>query len=232
MRKNIQLTHRFQDVAFRQIEPIPQWSRRIRLHVPYEHFAHVMYSTAEQTQHRYTGTFERNPGTDNVTSFTHTRFRRNKHGKHPEVEECEEAMRLLAERFGVIPERELVLSGTSRIMLGLYEGQHASGARIKPEGPDYSLEDIEQALGEGYRVRPAEVFSIRLDNEGKASHYGEELASVVFPSELYKKAYLVGHAMVQERFSVETFAEPHGLSYMVETEWCQDPDPAHPATTL
>jgi hypothetical protein len=120
-------------------------------------------------------------------------------------------------------------------MFGLYEGQHESGARAGAEGPDYSLEDVRQALGRGYLVSPAEVCIIRLNENGEASHYAkeraEELAGVVFRSNLKERAYLVGHAMMQERFSVETFTEAQGLSYMVETEWCREPDPIWPVVT-
>jgi len=237
MAKPIRLNHEFQDLTFREIRPIPQWSARIEMEVPYDRFLYGITTVAEAFGHRFTGTLTRDPVTNYVTSFTHTRFRRNKHGNPPDISECEKAMRFLAggfERSGE-SEREYLAPGLSRIMLGLYEGQHESGARAGSEGPDYSLEDVKEALGPSYLVSPAEVCIIALDAEGKASHYAEEraeeLAEVVFRTDLKERAYLVGHAMLQERFSVETFAGPQSVSYMVETAWCREPDPVFPVIT-
>jgi hypothetical protein len=214
--------------SFREIEPIPQWSARIALDVPYDDFLSIVLATATETQHRYTGTLIRDPASGNVLSFTHTRFRRNKYGEPPSIPACEQGMGDLASKFGTTYEREQLAPGTTRIVLGLYEGQHATGSRAEPDGPDYSIEDVVQALGSEFGVRPAEVFSTRLHPNGSATHYAEELAEVIFPTPLKQQVYLLGHEMKQERFSVEDFAELQGQSYMVETKWCRDPDPPHP----
>lgn len=217
-------------LTFREIEPIPQWSSRMALDLPYSDFIRTALLTAAKIRHRYTGTLSRD-AIGNVTSFTHTRFRRNKYGPPPEIGDCEAGMSRLAAELGSVAAREAYPSGTTRIVLGLYEGQHVTGARTEPDGPDYSVEEVASRLGDGFAVSPAEVFSVRLAPDGSASHYAEELAEVVFPTGEKQRVYLLGDAMKQERFSVEDFAEPQGWSYMVETRWCQEPDPAEPVQT-
>jgi len=214
--------------TFREIEPIPHWSARIVVDVPYDDFISTTLRAASEAQHRYTGTLTRDAATGNVTSFTRTRFPRNKYGPPPTVEECEAGMLYLGDLFGVEPSKEVHKPGTSRIVLGLYEGQHATGRRGEPEGPDYSVQGVAMRLGAGYSVSPSEVLSVRLATDGSASHYSEELAEIVFPTIDKQHVYDLGDEMKQERFSVEEFSEQGGLSYMVETRWCQEPDPSQP----
>lgn len=214
-------------ITFREVEPIPQWSSRMVLDVPYRDFIQTALLTAAEIRHRYTGTLTRDLATGNVTSFTHTRFRRNKYGPPPEIKDCEAGMNHLAVKLGTVAARESYPLGTTRIVLGLYEGQHATGARIEPDGPDYSVEEVAARLGEDFSVSSAEVCSVRLAPDSTTSHYSEEVAEVVFSTGEKHKAYLLGDAMRQERFSVEDFGDP-GWSYMVETRWCQESDPAEP----
>jgi hypothetical protein len=145
----------------------------------------------------------------------------------PKIETCEKGMSHLGVELGSVAMREVNRPGTSRIVLGLYAGQHTTGARIEPGGPDYSVEEVSTYLGEGFSVSPAEIFVVRLALDGRASYYSEELAEIVFPTSEKGRVCRLGYAMKQERFSVEDFGEP-GRSYMVETPWCQEPDPAEP----
>lgn len=214
--------------TFREIEPIPQWSARIVVDIPYDDFIATTLRAASEAQHRYTGTLSRDPITGNVTSFTRTRFPRKKYGQPPTIQECEAGMLYLGELFGVEPSKESHELGTSRIVLGLYEGQHATGSRGELEGPDYSVQDVAARLGTDFSVTPAEVFSVRLAADGSVSHYSEELAEIVFSTGDKQRVYELGDAMKQERFSVEDFNEQVGQSYMVETRWCQEPDPSQP----
>jgi len=214
-----------QSPSFREIELIPQWSARIFLDAPYDDFIQTALQAATNSQHHYTGTITRDLATGNVTSFTRTRFPRNKYGPPPTVEECEAGMQYLASVFGVEVTKETHQPSTTRIVLGLYEGQHATGARQETDGPDYSVDEIASQLGMGFIVRPAEVFSVRLASDGSASHYSEESAEIVFPTAEKMRVYELGDAMKQERFSVEDFTDSRGWSYMVETRWCQEPDP-------
>jgi hypothetical protein len=210
--------------TFREIEPIPQWSARFVVDISYDEFIAKTLRAASDTQHRYTGTLTRDPATGDVTSFTRTRFPRNKYGPPPTIEECEAGMLYLANTFGAEATREVHQPGTSRIVLGLYEGQHATGSRAEPDGPDFSVQDVAAQLGAGFVVSQAEVLSVRLAADGVTSHYSEELAEIVFSTTEKWRVYDLGDAMQQERFSVEDFDEQGGLSYMVETRWCQEPD--------
>jgi hypothetical protein len=213
---------------FREINPIPQWSAGFPVDVPYEDFLRTTLTTAAKTGHRYKGILTLHPDTRNVTSFTHTRLPRNKYGQPPTIEACETGMHVLAERLGTTSRREALAPGMSRIVLGLYEGQHATGSRNEPQGPDYSIADVSQALGHNFDVRSGQVLSTRSDPNGDVSYYAEDVATIVFPTIQKTAAYLLGHTMRQERFSVEDFGEPQGISYMVETMWCQEPDPLEP----
>jgi len=210
--------------TFREIEPIPQWSARITLDDPYDLFVDLALRAAADTQHRYTGTLTRDPATGNVTSFTRTRFPRNKYGPPPTIEACEAGMLYLAGLLWSVATREELPPGTSRIVLGLYEGQHTIGRRHELQGTDYSLAHIATQLGADFTINPAEVFSVRLGNDGSASYYSEEAAEIVLTTVDKRQVYALGAAMKQERFSVEDFDEQSGRSYMVETQWCQEPD--------
>lgn len=214
----------YRSPAFREIEPIPQWSARIIVDVPYTDFIMTTLRAATQARHRYTGTLTRDLKTGNVTSFTRTRFPRNKYGPPPTIKECETGMLYLADIFRAEATREGHELGTSRITLGLYEGQHATGRRAESRGPDHSVQDVAAHLGRNFAVSPAEVLSIRLAADGSASHYSEELAEIIFPTIHKQQVYNLGDQMKQERFSVEDFDEQGGRSYMVETRWCQEPD--------
>lgn len=134
----------------------------------------------------------------------------------------------MADIFGTEATRETYQPGTSRIVLGLYEGQHAAGSRGEPDGPDYSVQDVAAQLGAGSIVNSAEVLSIRIAADGNTSYYSEELAEIVFPTTDKQRVYSLGDSMKQERFSVEDFDQQGRLSYMVETRWCQEPDPSQP----
>jgi hypothetical protein len=212
--------------TFREIEPLPQWSARIPTNVPYDTFVEVVLQAAEATQHRYTGTLTRDPENNNVASFTRTRFPRNKYGPSPTDELCLAGVQYLASKFDVAIERDVQHSGISRIVLGLYEGQHDTGGRNEPDGPDHSVQEVAAWLGAGFSVRPAEVFSIRIGADGRASFYSEEVAEITFPTAQKQRVYDLGDSMKQERFSVEDFYDQGGRAYMVETQWCQDPDPS------
>ncbi|HET6746602.1 MAG TPA: hypothetical protein VFH06_00670 [Candidatus Saccharimonadales bacterium] len=220
--------------TFREVEPIPQWSARLEFDMPYDEFIVTTLAAAAEAQHRYTGTLTRDSHTGNVTSFTRTRFPRNKYGLPPGIVECEAGVQYLAEKLGAVHLREAHQPGTSRIVLGLYEGQHATGARTDADGPDHSVQEIVALLGEDAIVQQGEVFSARLDSKnGSVSHYSEDIAEIIFPTVEKQRVYLLGDAMKQERFSVEDFTGDNnmwlgGQSYMVETQYCKEPDPSQP----
>lgn len=192
---------------------------------PYEDFIRIVLGAAANAQHRYTGTLTRDPVTGNVTSFTRTRFPRNKYGPPPTVKECEAGISYLAGLCRTEAVKESHSPGTSRVVLGLYEGQHASGWRDQPDGPDYSVQEVGLRLGIGFSVSSAEVLNVRLAPDGTTSHYSEQLAEIIFPTTGKQRVYDLADAMKQERFSVEDFHKQGGRSYMVETRWCREPDP-------
>lgn len=217
-----------QPPTFREVAPIAQWSARIGIDVPYDEFEQITLAAAADRGHRYKGVLTRDQQTQHVTSFTHTRFARNKYGPPPEIADCEMGMDYLAAQFGVVQEREILVPGISRAIVGLYEGQHASGARLEPDGADYSIEEVSRLLGPDYHVRPGEVFSVRLEPDGTPSYYAEEIADIRFLSRLKPSVYQLADRMRQERLSIEEFAGPDSMAYMVETRWCTDPDPDEP----
>lgn len=209
--------------TFREIKPIPQWSAKIAINVPYDEFIQTVLLAAAKLKHRYVGTLTRSKS-GNVTSFTHTRFPRKKYGRPPTIKECQRAINYLAVQFSAKAKREVGKSGTSRIVLGLHKGQHATGARNK--APDYSITYVISKLGRGYGVSLAEVLSVRLEPNGKATRYSEPIVEIILPTTQKLLVYNLGDAMKQERFSAEDFISNGGWSYMVETRYCKEPDPA------
>lgn len=195
--------------------------------VPYDEFASVVLATARELRHRYTGFLTRDLATDRVTSFTRTRLPRNKYGPPLGIPECEAGIHYLAKKLGTTAAREVLSSGVTRIILGLYQGQHESGVRAESE-PDYSVDDVALRLGPKFDVLPVEVFSVRLGPSGEVSYYSEVSAAVLGPKSQKMLVYNLGDAMKQERFSDEDDIGVGGWSSMIETRWCKEPDLPEP----
>lgn len=198
---------------------IPAWSKRLELTpLPYQAFVDQIIAAADTTKHRYTG-FIQLDNNGNVISYTGTTYPRKKYSM-PSIEERQAGLHYLAEQLDTTPSPDIQPDGTIRVVIGLYAGQQDH----YNTPPDFNPGDIEQALPQGSTVTPAQVFTIRFDDQGSISTYTEPVAVVTAPIQNSGDICKLGVALQQERFTLETFSNGDHDVAMVETVHCQEPE--------
>ncbi|TAL14385.1 hypothetical protein EPN95_03255 [Patescibacteria group bacterium] len=195
---------------FKESEPVELWSTSIALSVPYAEFERVVSQAAKADGQRYTGFITKDAG-GNVTSFTRTRYPRQKYGI-ASIEACENGMIALAAKLGSAMRPDKQKDGF-RVVLGLREG-------YDDNAPVHLTDEIQTALP-GATVSSAEIFALR-HTQGGPSLYTEPAAVITGPAQMIDEVYYLADTLLQERFAVEDF--DLGVARMIEPRFCTEPD--------
>ncbi|MFZ3009465.1 MAG: hypothetical protein WA030_00375 [Candidatus Microsaccharimonas sp.] len=195
---------------FTESEPVGLWSGFMPLHIPFDEFETAVSEAAATDGQRYTGFITRSEN-DIVTSFTRTRYPRRKYGVAPVIS-CQVGTNELATSLGsrLLPDAQ---DSGIRVVMGLIEG-------YAEENPSHSIDEVRAALPDALII-PAEVFALRT-SATSTDVYSEPVAVISAARDQIQSIYALAERFKQERFAVENFDT--GLSYMVETIHCSEPD--------
>lgn len=84
-------------------------------------------------------------------------------------------------------------------------------------GKDHTLAEVQEALGEGFTLVPAEIYSA-----GSWGKYTEPAIIIEGDKSQLQKVYVLAERFRQARIAVEDLQA--GQSHMAETKYCEDPD--------
>lgn len=196
--------------TFREMEPIELWSAKLTFTMPYADFEQKVSTIAQRVGQGFTG-FISTDDDGNVTSFTSTRYPRKKYGI-ASLEDCQLKTSALSEELGATLQVE-EHNDSIRVVLGLLEGYDS-------EAPTHDVDEIHQELSEA-RVTPAQVFAVRLNEDG-TSVYTEPVAVIETSAHSLNNIYQLADRFKQERFTVEDFNNQ--TAHVVETRYCSEPD--------
>lgn len=84
-------------------------------------------------------------------------------------------------------------------------------------GKDHTPAEVQEALGEGFDLVSAEIYSV-----GSWGKYTEPAIIIEGDKSQLQKVFALAEKFRQARIAVEDLQE--GQSYMVETRYCEDPD--------
>ncbi len=84
-------------------------------------------------------------------------------------------------------------------------------------GKEHTAEEVKKELGDNFEIAPAEIFSA-----GPWGNYSEPAVVIEGNKAQVQKVYALAEKFHQSRIAVEDLQA--GLSHMVETKYCEDPD--------
>ena len=197
------------DLAFRETEPTPLWSRVITCDLSPAEFTERTIQCAQEIEQGFTGFTTSENG--RITSFTRTLYPRKKYGT-PSVEECANGVDILADRLGGTVQPDPQTQGV-RVVMGLYKGYSTD---IIPGAVDTIARRLPNA-----NLGNADVFTVRL-NEGGASTYTEPAAVIQTSTANVPTICHLAYELHQERFAIESFDD--ATTSMIETSHCTGPD--------
>lgn len=197
--------------AFRETEPTPLWSRTITCDLSPSEFRERIVRCAQAINQGFTGFTTMNEN-GRVTSYTRTLYPRKKY-KTPTVEECEAGFEILTQALGGEVQTSSPTQGV-RVVMGLYKGY---SEEIIPG----AMEKIQSQFPKG-NVRSAEVFTVRLEDDGSTSTYEEPAAAILANATDIQTVCTLANDLDQERFALENFDTQQAS--MIETPHCTGPD--------
>lgn len=203
---------------FRELPPVPYWAGTIVVaKESTDALKQALTQSARECNFTYSGFSTENP--DNRLSYTFTRYPRHKFGiatdeqcftalstvtKHLRVEHL---MHQARADFGPLPDAE----ADFRVVLGLHEGYGENSM-------EHTAAEVQAMLGRNLHVDTGSIFAV-----GTWGQYEEPAAIISGKKTSVQLVYRLAEAFKQSRFTIEDLK--YGESSIVETSFCQDPDP-------
>lgn len=196
---------------FRELSHEDRWSGYLEIHNSKRtDFERVIEQLANERSFTFYGWLLDESG--EKFRYCFTRYHRKKFGPVPAIEMYRDLLKQLSDSLGVTGMQEQNLGRPKfRILLGLKE-------RYDANSKTHNSCEVKSILGNGFEIVDAEIYSV-----GPWGRYTEPAVLIVEEKSKLDKVYDLAYTFKQSRFCVEDFQS--GKSYMVETSYCNDPDP-------
>jgi hypothetical protein len=200
--------------VFRQLPPEKWWSGSLDISkIERKFFEKKIKELSLQLSFTFSGYIT---GTKDNKKYTFTRYPRKSFGPLATISTYENVLQKFSEILKTDFSIEVLSSEERfRVLMGLIEG-YKTAKNISFE-KNYKFHEISRTLGSDYILEVAEIYSV-----GPWGTYAEPAIVIEGEKSTLEEIYLLTEKFHQARICVMDLKK--GISWMVETKFCQNPD--------